>query len=260
MTDRPGWDALARELDAWAAEGRQATFWWRDDDATRPCGELDRLLALTADQKLVIALAAIPAEADEALADRLARGASALVFVHGWSHRNLAPPECRKSEFPDGRPPAEALADLAAARRRIEALFGGRARPVLTPPWNRIDAALPARLPAIGYRGISRHGMRGGPWAAPGLAAANTHLDPVDWHGGQGFLGLSPLVERAVAHLARRRRGESDAAEATGLLTHHLRHDVETWAFVERFLQTTAIHPGVRWIGPDDAFGWEPAP
>ena len=35
---------LLAELDAWATEGRQATLWWRDDDATRPTAKLEALL------------------------------------------------------------------------------------------------------------------------------------------------------------------------------------------------------------------------
>ena len=35
------WGDLARELDAWAADGRRATLWWRDDDAAHAGPELD---------------------------------------------------------------------------------------------------------------------------------------------------------------------------------------------------------------------------
>ncbi|MEK9660397.1 MAG: hypothetical protein VW644_01455, partial [Alphaproteobacteria bacterium] len=47
-TPRPGapWDALAAELDVWAAAGRTATLWWRDDDADAASPALERLLAL----------------------------------------------------------------------------------------------------------------------------------------------------------------------------------------------------------------------
>ncbi|MCW5752539.1 MAG: polysaccharide deacetylase family protein [Alphaproteobacteria bacterium] len=259
MSEAAAWDAFARELDAWASAGRRATFWWRDDDATRPSGELDRLLALTADQKLVIALAVIPFEAGPELAAYLS-AQPVRVFAHGWRHRNLAPAGRKKSEFPEGRPHAEALADLAAARERIGVLFGALARPVLTPPWNRIDPGLPGQLAALGYRGLSAHGVRAGGPAAPGLAVANTHLDPIDWRGTGTFVGTAALLGRAGELLARRRQGEADATEPCGLLTHHLRHDQDGWTFVERFLRVTAQHPGVRWIDPDHAFGWSGLP
>ena len=30
------WDALRTELDLWQDAGRDASFWWRDDDAETP--------------------------------------------------------------------------------------------------------------------------------------------------------------------------------------------------------------------------------
>ena len=40
------WKALRHELDHWAALGRAAEFWWRDDDARQPSPELNVLIAL----------------------------------------------------------------------------------------------------------------------------------------------------------------------------------------------------------------------
>ena len=66
------WDRLDRELAAWAAEGREATFWWRDDDAVAATPALDRLLRLTESGGVPLALAVIPAPAEPGLAERLA--------------------------------------------------------------------------------------------------------------------------------------------------------------------------------------------
>ncbi|NUB17118.1 hypothetical protein GAY28_35010, partial [Azospirillum brasilense] len=44
---RAGWDALTAELDAWAAGGRTATLWWRDDDAVEPTPGPGRMGALS---------------------------------------------------------------------------------------------------------------------------------------------------------------------------------------------------------------------
>ncbi|MCH6588741.1 MAG: hypothetical protein IH805_10580 [Proteobacteria bacterium] len=65
------WRILSEELDAWAAAGRAATLWWRDDDAVEPSADLERLLGLAAARDIPIALAAIPARASEALAEWL---------------------------------------------------------------------------------------------------------------------------------------------------------------------------------------------
>ena len=40
LADAP-WAALNAELDCWAAAGRCATFWWRDDDAGEMTAPLD---------------------------------------------------------------------------------------------------------------------------------------------------------------------------------------------------------------------------
>ena len=58
-----GPDALDRELDAWAAAGRVAEAWWRDDDATAPTPALARLLEARRAAGAPVALAVIPARA-----------------------------------------------------------------------------------------------------------------------------------------------------------------------------------------------------
>ena len=63
-----GWDSLQAELDLWRARNRQATIWWRDDDAVRPGPALDRLLDLASRHDAPLALAVIPAAAETALA------------------------------------------------------------------------------------------------------------------------------------------------------------------------------------------------
>ncbi|HUA50624.1 MAG TPA: hypothetical protein VMB81_00595, partial [Candidatus Sulfotelmatobacter sp.] len=65
------WNALEREFAQWAAAGRTATLWWRDDDAVAPSAALDRLLTLGAG-RAPVALAVVPEPAGEPLARRLA--------------------------------------------------------------------------------------------------------------------------------------------------------------------------------------------
>src|SRR5215472_4002810 len=88
-----GWPDLAEELERWGEAGREATLWWRDDDAIAASAELDRLVPL--------ALAVIPALADAGLAARLAaaRQSEVAVLQHGWRHTDHADGG-RKSEFP----------------------------------------------------------------------------------------------------------------------------------------------------------------
>lgn len=261
MTDRDAtaqgaasWDDLARECDAWAAQGRPIELWWRDDDAVEETPALRRLLALAAD-RAPVALAVIPANLKPSLAVCLAEaGRSAAVLQHGYDHCSRAAPGGKKSEFPPERAAAEVGAALAAGRDRLRQAFGGRFAAVLTPPWNRFDARHLSLLPGLGYCGLTTYLARREPLATAGVRRVNTHVDVIDWHGKRGFLGVGPTLNLLVGHLAAKRSGRADAAEPTGLLTHHLVHDTETWNFLEAFLDWCAGRPGIRWRGAAELF------
>jgi len=241
------WDDLARELDAWAAAGSRATFWWRDDDAASDQPALRRLLSLDA---APLTLAVIPQGAES-----LNLPAHASVVQHGHSHRNRAATGQKKCEFPAGGDRAVMAAELKEGGALLRRLFAGRFRPVLVPPWNRIDEALLPLLPRFGLHGISTFGPRDDSIAAPGLHRVNTHVDVIDWPGTRGFVGEAAALGQVVRHLAARRTGTADHAEPTGLLTHHLQHDEATWDFVAALLQCTMAHPAALWLDVDAAFG-----
>lgn len=247
------WTVLRAELDAWAAAGLTARWWWRDDDAVDATPELDRLLGLSAHTAVPVALAVVPAGATPALAT-VAAGVG--ILQHGWDHRNHAPAGTKKAELGADRPTETVLARLAEGRSRLRALFGAAALPVLVPPWNRIAPAVAAGLPATGFRGLST--FAGQRLAVPGLTEANTHIDPVDWHHGRGFLGETAVLSAATGRLRQLRTdgvAPEDANAANGLLTHHLAMDEATWDFVARFLAETVAHPAVRWLPADTLFG-----
>ena len=246
--DEP-WQALDAELEAWARAGLTARFWWRDDDATRPGPLLDRLLE-TAEQT-PIALAVIPATAEDSLATRLAEhnrhGGGALVLQHGYAHLNHAPPTTKKAEFGDHRPLETMLDELVQGRRRLEALFGEHFEPILTPPWNRIGNEVAKSLGQSGLQGLSRFGPRG---SDEGDRVVNTHIDIIDWRGDRGFVGERQALTAATGHLAARRTGAADRDEPTGLLTHHRDHDEACWRFIARFNAVINAHPAALWVTP----------
>lgn len=271
MTSAAGWDDLARECDAWAAAGRPVELWWRDDDAVADTPELRRLLALAAG-RAPLALAVIPAglqpslpaavETASGTAAGTAAGAAIAVLQHGYDHRNRAAAEAKKSEFPPDRPAAEVAEVLAQGRRQLAAAFGARFVPVLTPPWNRFDAAHLPVLRDVGLRGLSAYLPRRNKNAAPGVSMVNTHVDVIDWHrpgpAGAGqrrpFVGTDAALALLARHLAAKRDGAADAAEPTGLLTHHLVHDTETWQFLGELLDWCAARPGIAWRKAADLF------
>ena len=242
------WDAFDRELDSWAAENRRATFWWRDDDARAPDPALDALLDAAAARGAPLSLAVIPADIDPALETCLAAQPGLTVLQHGYAHQNHAPAVEKKQELGRHRPFPTVLGELATGQARLAGLFGPLFHPVLVPPWNRIAPALIPMLPEVGYRGLSLYQPRARAMAAPGLAQANTHIDIVDWTGGRGFVGDAAALGMAIGHLAARRKGHADAAEPTGLLTHHLVHDGDCRAFLDRFLAAVAAHPAAAWL------------
>ena len=225
------WRALAGELDLWE---EPAGFWWRDDDAQAWTPALERLAAAL--DGVPFALAVIPAEA--------AAGLPGAILQHGWRHSNHAGPAGKKAEFGPHRPQETMLAELEAGRERLGALYGRRFLPVLAPPWNRIDPALAARLPAAGWRGLSTFRPRRNRFET------NAHVDPVAWRTHRGFRGEAGVLEDIAAHLRARRLGAADRSEPTGILSHHLAADAQGFAFFRALARFVAAHPRARWRDP----------
>jgi len=236
------WRDFEVELATWAEAGRTPTLWWRDDDAVASTPALDRLLAAT--EGVPLMLAVIPQPLEPSLAPRLER-TSAYVVQHGWAHQNHRPPGQKACEIGEDRPLSVVEAELRQGATRLRQAFGPRFRPWLVPPWNRIDPAIAARLPALGYAGLSTFEPR------RDVFRVNAHVDPIAWKDGRRFIGPEKTLSRLSAHLAARRRGEVDPEEPTGLLTHHLVHDAELWRFLEGFRRV----PGVRWVDPTQGVG-----
>ena len=257
------WRILNQELDAWAAAGRAATLWWRDDDAAEPSADLERLLGLAAARDVPIALAAIPARASEALARGLeTAGARVTLLQHGYAHRNHAPAAEKKTELGAHRPSAAVLEELARGQARMTALFGLSpigldGAPVLVPPWNRIAEDLVPEIARLGFRGLSTYGARATAEPVPGLVQINSHVDIMRWEAPRGFLGAAAALDLLAGHLRARRLGEADAAEPSGLLSHHGAHDEACWAFLDDLLGRLTAHPAARFVAADQAFAAE---
>jgi hypothetical protein len=234
-------EELARRRDA----GRVTDFWWRDDDAGAPTAEIRRLVGLSAAAAVPLALAVVPAAAEPALFHLLHPRVA--VLQHGCDHANRAGPGEKKTEYPAAESDEAALERLAAARRRLEAVAGAWALPVLAPPWNRLRAALGARLPEAGLRGLSAYGPRPALPPAPGLVQVNTHVDIVAWQDSRRFVGEAEALAMAQRQIAL------GTDEPTGILTHHAVHEPAAWNFLERLFETTR-RLGAAWVHPSQAF------
>jgi hypothetical protein len=241
--------AATAELVRWRDEGLILPVWWRDDDAVAPTPALEQLLELAGRFQAPLHLAVIPEPATSELAERL-RTASAFVLTHGWRHANHASRDQKKAEFESDRPLAVMVQEIAAGRQRLDELFGDKALPVFTPPWNRIAPDVVEALPAIGFAAISTFTPRQAKFAADGLLQVNTHLDPVAWKSGGGLVDPSLLDSQLARELEARRTGSADNEEPYGLLTHHLVQDDATWTFIAVFLETLMASDAARWTSP----------
>lgn len=239
----PGWTDLETEFDAWSAQGKCATFWWRDDDAVQPSAALDQLLTAAGTQPLSIAV--VPAQATKELAERLRDVANVSVLQHGLSHTNHAPDGEKKAEFGDHRPVVMMRSELSEGRKRLEDLFGDQFVPIFVPPWNRISKILAAEIADLGFVGLSTFGAR---TENAATAQLNCHVDIIDWRGRRDFVGTEAAVGQIVQHLAMRRNGATVGVEPTGLMTHHLDHDAGCWQFVQDFRKAVDNHPAAAWV------------
>ncbi len=242
------WQWLGRELDSWAEADKTAQFWWRDDDATEPSGALDKLAGLSYRWNIPLALAVIPTRLAPELIDFLHDRTLVVVLQHGYAHENHAPPGQRKLELGGTQPTAKIVANLEQGYQILTQHFADRFKPVLVPPWNRIDDAVVSSLAEIGFTGISTMKVCRNAFPASGLRQVNTHLDPVNWRHQGGFIGVYPAIAILIQHLQAKRLGYRDSAEPTGILTHHLVLNDAVWCFLKDLLQFLSDHPAVTWL------------
>jgi hypothetical protein len=227
------WVAFSEEV-----ARRKPVFWLRDDDAVTPTPALQRLLNLSKEKDVPVALAVIPDLADPDLFGRIGEAA---VLQHGCDHRNRAAAGEKKTEFPAHEGLAEALDRIRLSHERLISMGGSKVLPVLAPPWNRMRAELAAALPRIGIRGFSSYGSKA---PVAGLVHVDTHVDIVAWRDGKRFIGEEEAARLAMTYV---RNGEP-----LGWLTHHAVHDEAAWRFLERLFAL----PGPRWAGAAELFSY----
>ncbi|WP_170761494.1 polysaccharide deacetylase family protein [Ruegeria lacuscaerulensis] len=241
------WRPLETELEIWQAKGLQLPVWWRDDDAATKTPQLETLARLSETLALPVHLAIIPRDSEDVLADYVEIHTNLIPVVHGWAHLNHAPFDEKKSEFRLHRPMDAILTDARSGLARLHKLFGGRLCPMFVPPWNRIASDVVQELPGVGYHFISTATPRKTQYPVAGLEQVNTHLDPIDWRGTRGLAAPNALITKTVNLLRDRREGSTDNTEPFGVLTHHLVHDQDIWAFTDDLLRRLLDGPGFAW-------------
>ena len=249
------WLWLQAELDNWTAEGKTAAFWWRDDDAAGKTNQLEKLLRLSGDNAVPLALAVIPLRLKPGLGHYLEPESQLSVLQHGFSHASHARVGEKKLELGGDSNSLQLESDLKQGFEILKEEFGNRFNPVLVPPWNRIDDEAVKMLPAIGFKGISTMRVRKNAHPYPGLLQVNAHLDPSHWRHRGGFLGVYPAIALIIQHLVARRTGYRDLDEPTGILTHHLVQNDAVWHFCEDLLAFLSKHPAVKWMDAASIWG-----
>ncbi|MAA98648.1 MAG: glycosyl transferase family 28 [Stappia sp.] len=234
-------DGLLRHLDWFAERGRSIPVWWRDDDAIEPSAPLERLIGIANAHGCEVALAVIPHDATQALAERIAAEPFVSVLQHGYRHRNYQDKARgeKAAEFGRARDVDEAIGELAQGNARLKALYAEKFVPVMVPPWNRITTAITARLAEAGLSGVSTFTQ----FHPRDRRHVQTHIDMIKWKKDRRFIGWPQAALRFDYQLARRR---TNPDEPLGLLSHHLAQDDASFEFLDRTLAVMKAHPGAR--------------
>lgn len=229
------------------------TFWWRDDDVVADTTSLSRLLEMRQRHDIPLALAAIPATVDEAVARQISGTEKTCILLHGYTHTNHAPPQEKKAEFGPHRSIEAMVQEIGNGTRRLRDIFPAQVfAPVFVPPWNRVDENLLPFLPVAGLSGLSTFGNRKRHNPAPGLLQINTHIDPIAWHEGRGLVHSEQLIETSAGLIRQRVEHLSD--EPVGLLTHHLVHDDAVWSFCDMLLSCLATSTAIQFADARNIF------
>jgi hypothetical protein len=229
MMNQEIWRPVFEALDMWHAANLKAPLWLRDDDSVKPTASLDRLIELTALHEIPLALAVVPANAGQALAQDLRTATHVTAIVHGWAHRNHAPEGEKKQEFGTHRAIGTMRQELSLAMARTRELFPDRMAAMFVPPWNRIASELIPTLRELGYTALSTFGVsiKNRP-----IQEINVHVDIIDFRGTRRCREHNVLAKELAAALSHSFHNDR---YAVGILSHHLAHDEAAFEFLANF-------------------------
>jgi len=247
-------EPLYRELDEWNFDGDEVMLWWRDDDAIENTPALKQLFSLVSKYDVPLSLAVIPGLLQSTLVETVKEQPLVQTMQHGVRHENKAPKGEKKQELSQNANIEELVKLIAHGFAKMSTEFDKQFVPVMVPPWNRIDESVIERLVSIGFLGLSCFAARTRPEVDNNVWLVNTHIDIINWKNQKEFAGSENVISQFTAHLSRKRLGEADRAEPTGLLTHHLVHDHACWEFLAELFSVLDEHPAVTWLSADRVF------
>ena len=224
------WQALNRAIEA---RGRPVHLWWRDDDAHRHDPQLDSLLALSERYHAPVTLAVVPQWLQPSLADTLTPHAGRVqCAVHGFAHADHAKRPVRKCEYPETRPTADITAELKQGIALLRDALPTHWLPAFVPPWNRFD---PTHYPALSAAGFKAFSARYNNEFVPDLQNWPIHIDIINWRD-KSFAGLDHCTRSLIDAI------ETAGEQPIGIMTHHLDHDADCWAYLDQLLGFIAEH------------------
>ncbi|SQD78143.1 polysaccharide deacetylase family protein [Moritella yayanosii] len=239
------WQILADEIQQWSSP---VQFWWRDDDAVANSGALQRLLMLADQFSIPVHLAVIPDSLQTSLSviNKAQHRANCYVLQHGYDHQNYALEGQRKIELGGSQPLPELLHKLAQGQKILKSQFGEQYLNILVPPWNRIADEVARELPDMGYTQLSVLGTKE---QVETDFNVNVHIDIIDWKR-RCFAGEELILTNMISHLRNKRLASlSGNIKPCGLMTHHLKHDLNCWLFISKFFQFCQRHENIEWLG-----------
>jgi hypothetical protein len=235
---------IASAIDDWTRAGLRPKVFLRDDDAVKDSPSLDRLLKLCEMHSIPILLSAIPALCEPSFGPAVRKAAHVTVAVHGYSHRNHAPPGRPHCELCPDRPVSVIIDELRSGRDKLMDICDGRVSELLVPPWNHIGDQVAEASLELGFKGISAHG-----WGrmTEELPRINTHVDPVIWSKARALHTLDDILEQTAHQLdTAKRLGFS----FIGIVSHHQEYTDESWSTFENLLQAVSKQD-IEWVEAD---------
>ena len=232
---------IAQAIDDWKLAGLRPKMFLRDDDAVKDSPSLDRLFKLCEKHSIPILLYAIPALCEPSFGPAVRKAAHVNVAVHGYTHRNHAPPGRPHCELCPDRPISVIIDELRSGRDKLMDICDGRISELLVPPWNLIGDQVAEASLELGFKGISAHG-----WGrmTEGLPRINTHVDPIIWSKARTFHTLDDIFEQTAHQLdTAKRLGFS----FIGIVSHHQEYTDESWSAFENLMRVMS-EQDIEWV------------
>ena len=239
----PGWREALREAVETGCNGHHCSAFFRADDIGAGGRSFEALCDLFRRHRAPVGMAVVPAWLSGTRIEQLFRTAPADEPLwgwhqHGWRHINWQRTG-KKAEFGEQRPLEKQWNDIESGRKKMEEIFGERASPVFTPPWNRLSAATVKILLQMNFRGVSLLGPM--PRGVRSPAAFRNLRIQVDLHTRRSRdpeTDYPALLAELTAGLRRR--------ETLGIMIHHQRMTLFSFEFLDELVRLLAERHAIR--------------